>query len=76
MFCRAEDKDVVVSVKNEMMKTHIVVQKAVAKKSAPKSSATQKCGTCQKSIPPPHNLPTENSSTGNANVHIVFYIIL
>ena len=57
MFCRLEDKDVVVSIKNAMMKTHIGVPKAVAKNSAPKSSATQKRNTGQKSIPPPHDLP-------------------
>jgi hypothetical protein len=55
MFCRAEDK-VLVVVRNAMMKTLIVVQKAVAKKSAPKSSATQKYGTGQKSTSPPPNL--------------------
>ena len=77
MFCRVEDKDVVVSVRNAMMKTPIGVQKAVAKKSAPKSSATQKRGNCQKAIPPPRNLPTENSPTSNINVHnfIAFYLI-
>jgi hypothetical protein len=40
MFGRVEDLDVVVSVRNAMMKTPIGVQKAVAKKSAPKPSAT------------------------------------
>nr|CAH0102196.1 unnamed protein product [Daphnia galeata] len=59
----SEDKDVVVSVRNAMMKTPIGVQKAVAKKSAPKSSATQKRGIGQKAIPPPRNLLTENSPT-------------
>jgi hypothetical protein len=55
MFCREEDK-VLVVVRNAMMKTPIVVQKAVAKKSTPKSSATQKYGTGQKSTSPTPNL--------------------
>ncbi|XP_046643200.1 uncharacterized protein LOC124328469 [Daphnia pulicaria] len=41
----------------------ISVQKAVAKKSAPKSSATQKHGTGHKSTSPPRNLSVEKSST-------------
>lgn len=57
----------VVAVRDAMMPP-IGVQKAVAKKSAPKSSATQKHGTGQKSTSPPPNLPVEKSSTGSTNV--------
>jgi hypothetical protein len=45
----------------------ISVQKAVTKKSAPKSSATQKHGTGHKSTSPPRNLSVEKSSTGSTN---------
>ncbi|XP_045022918.1 uncharacterized protein LOC123466885 [Daphnia magna] len=58
----SEDRDVVVAVRDAMMPP-IGVQKAVAKKSAPKSSPNQKHGTGQKSTSPPPNLPVEKSST-------------
>ncbi|EFX72018.1 hypothetical protein DAPPUDRAFT_326581 [Daphnia pulex] len=54
--------------------SHISVQKAVAKKSAPKSSATQKHGTGQKSTSPPPNLPAENSSTVTRKTMNIFEI--
>jgi hypothetical protein len=50
MNFRAEDKNVVVSVRHATMKTSIDVQKekeAAAKKSAPTSSATPEIGTGQ-----------------------------
>jgi hypothetical protein len=59
--------DVVVAVRDAMVPP-ISVQKPVAKKSAPKSSATQKHGTGHKSTSPPRNLPVEKSSTGSTNV--------
>jgi hypothetical protein len=59
--------DVVVAVRDAMVPP-ISVQKPVAKKSAPKSSATQKHGTGHKSTSPPRNLPVGKSSTGSTNV--------
>jgi hypothetical protein len=58
---------VVVAVRDAMVPP-ISVKKAVAKKSTPKSSATQKHGTGHKSTSPPRNLPVEKSSTGSTNV--------
>lgn len=58
----SEDRDVVVAVQDAMVPP-ISVKKAVAKKSTPKSSATQKHGTGHKSTSPPRNLPVEKSST-------------
>lgn len=57
----------VVAVRDAMVPP-ISVKKAVAKKSTPKSSATQKHGTGHKSTSPPRNLPVEKSSTGSTNV--------
>ncbi|XP_045025288.1 uncharacterized protein LOC116935911 [Daphnia magna] len=58
----SEDRDVVVAVRDAMVPP-ISVKKAVAKKSTPKSSATQKHGTGHKSTSPPRNLPVEKSAT-------------
>lgn len=57
----------VVAVRDAMVPP-ISVKKAVAKKSTPKSSATQKHGTGHKSTSPPRNLPVEKSATGSTNV--------